>query len=261
MAMTNHRDDDRLATLAEEGDDDMDNDPSFGRPQADYDDGGLEGSMRPPQLRRAITEPDPTARVSFSTLASGVPSPPVRASSLPPEVDTADAAPVSSVTKQPTAKERGGLFGSISFAKNGSSLDDNILRQSALRRSTARGSRQFTSSTKAFARRSTAMRSTATSNDSNAVEQEVKEQDKARARYRRYRVGDSVLVSNSMARGSNLVNRYGYPAGGGVTPEEMRGPYTYVLATVKKVHFEEDAEYYTVTRADTGADQRADTGK
>jgi hypothetical protein len=63
-----------------------------------------------------------------------------------------------------------------------------------------------------------------------------------------------------MARGSNLVNRYGYPAGGGVAPQEMRGPYTYVLATVKKVHFEEDAEYYTVTRADTGADQRADRG-
>ena len=82
--------------------------------------------------------------------------------------------------------------------------------------------------------------------------------------YRRYRVGDSVLVCNIQQNPSlanNLVNRYGYTAGGGVTPEEQRGPYIFVLATVVKVHFEEDREYYTVTRADTGADQRSDAGK
>ena len=79
--------------------------------------------------------------------------------------------------------------------------------------------------------------------------------------YRRYRVGDSVLVSNHQSRFANLVNRYGYPPGGGLTPEEQRGPYVYVLATVQKVHFEEDAEYYTVIRVDTGVEQRADDGK
>jgi len=76
--------------------------------------------------------------------------------------------------------------------------------------------------------------------------------------YRRYRVGDAVLVSNHRSRFANLVNRYGYPPGEGMTPEEQRGPYVYLLATVTKVHFEEDAEYYTVTRADTGVNQRAD---
>lgn len=76
--------------------------------------------------------------------------------------------------------------------------------------------------------------------------------------YRRYRVGDPVLVSNHSSRVANLVNRYGYPPGEGVTPEEQRGPYLYILATVAKVHFGENAEYYTVTRADTGANQRAD---
>jgi hypothetical protein len=109
----------------------------------------------------------------------------------------------------------------------------------------------------AFAKRNTPTKlAPATKNNAAA------EQDKARATYRRYRVGDSVLVCNTQsARWVNLVNRYGYPIGGGVTAEELRGPYIYVLATVKKVHFEEDAEYYTVTRADTGADQRADAGK
>lgn len=76
--------------------------------------------------------------------------------------------------------------------------------------------------------------------------------------YRRYRVGDVCLVSNHHSRFANLVNRCGYPPGEGITPEEQRGPYVYVLATVTKVHFEEDAQYYTVTRADTGVEQRAD---
>jgi hypothetical protein len=71
-------------------------------------------------------------------------------------------------------------------------------------------------------------------------------------------VGDTCLVCNHQSRFANLVNRYGYPPGEGITPEEQRGPYVYVLATVTKVHFEEDAQYYTVTRADTGVEQRAD---
>ena len=76
--------------------------------------------------------------------------------------------------------------------------------------------------------------------------------------YRRYRVGDTCLVSNHQSQFARLVNRYGYPPGEGFTPEEQRGPYVYVLATVTKVHFEEDAEYYTVKRADTNVSQRAD---
>lgn len=75
---------------------------------------------------------------------------------------------------------------------------------------------------------------------------------------RRYQVGDTVLVCNLQSRWANLVNKYGFPPGEGDKPEERKGPYKYVLATVKKVHFEEIAAYYTVTRADTGADQRAD---
>ena len=76
---------------------------------------------------------------------------------------------------------------------------------------------------------------------------------------RRYKPGDNVLVCNQQSRWSTLVNRYGFPPGEGATPEEMRGPYIYALATVRQVHFEEFAAYYTVTRADTGAEQRADT--
>lgn len=59
----------------------------------------------------------------------------------------------------------------------------------------------------------------------------------------------------------NPVNKFGYPRGEGKSSAEQRGPYVYVLATVKKVHFDEDLRYYTVARADSGAEQRADTGE
>jgi len=75
---------------------------------------------------------------------------------------------------------------------------------------------------------------------------------------RRYKVGDNVLVRNAQSKWANLVNRYGFPPGHGETPEERRGPYMYVLATVQQMHFEEIHPYYTVTRCDTGGDQRAD---
>jgi len=76
--------------------------------------------------------------------------------------------------------------------------------------------------------------------------------------HRRYKPGDKVLVLNQQSRWANLVNRHGFPPGEGHTPEEQRGPYMYVLATVKEVHFEEFTPSYTVVRADTGSDQRAD---
>ena len=79
---------------------------------------------------------------------------------------------------------------------------------------------------------------------------------------RRYGVGQYVLISNhGLAEGTNvLVNRYGFPEGGGgaLTPEQRRGPYNFLLAKVKSVHFEEDAQYYTVTRCDNDEEQRAD---
>jgi hypothetical protein len=57
------------------------------------------------------------------------------------------------------------------------------------------------------------------------------------------------------------VNRFGFAAGEGKTEEERSGPFNYVLCTVKKAHFDEDDRYYTVIRADTGSEQRADSGK
>lgn len=57
------------------------------------------------------------------------------------------------------------------------------------------------------------------------------------------------------------VNIHGYPPGEGKTEAERQGPYVFVLATVKKVHFDEDERYYTVVRADNGTEQRADTGE
>lgn len=79
---------------------------------------------------------------------------------------------------------------------------------------------------------------------------------------RRYGAGQYVLISNhGLAEGTPfLVNIYGFPEGGGgaLTPEQRRGPYNYLLAQVKRVHFEENAQYYTITRCDNDEDQRAD---
>jgi hypothetical protein len=92
--------------------------------------------------------------------------------------------------------------------------------------------------------------------------------------YRRYAVGEDVLISNpnnntdgvnattfNNAHSKNLVNRYGFPewdVGMYRTSEQRRGPYLYVLAKVVSVHFGEDAQYYTVRREDTLEYQRAD---
>jgi len=56
------------------------------------------------------------------------------------------------------------------------------------------------------------------------------------------------------------VNKYGYPLGEGKAERERQGPYSYVLCSVCKVHFDEDERYYTIRRADTGTEQRADPG-
>lgn len=80
-----------------------------------------------------------------------------------------------------------------------------------------------------------------------------------RAAYRRYRVGENVLICCN-SHWATLVNRHGFPPGEGTTAEEQNGPYSFVMATVQTVHFDEFAEYYTVKRTDNGAEQRADTG-
>lgn len=74
----------------------------------------------------------------------------------------------------------------------------------------------------------------------------------------RYKVGDYVLIENARTKWVNCVNRFGFPPGEGETMEESQGPYIYVVATVKQIHFEEIHPYYTVTRCDMGTDQRAD---
>jgi hypothetical protein len=86
-----------------------------------------------------------------------------------------------------------------------------------------------------------------------------------------FAVDDKVLVFLNILNHTNSVdpqeaftvtpvNRFGFPPGEGKSVDDQQGPYVYVLATVRKVHFDEDVRYYTVARADTGAEQRADTG-
>ncbi len=75
---------------------------------------------------------------------------------------------------------------------------------------------------------------------------------------RNYNVGDYVLIGIQQSKFANLVNCFGFPPGEGESSDEQKGPYSYVLATVKHKHFEETAIFYTVTRCDTQTDQRAD---
>jgi hypothetical protein len=77
----------------------------------------------------------------------------------------------------------------------------------------------------------------------------------------RYSISDPVLISNHASRWSNCVNKHGFPPGSGNSSDEQRGPYIYVLGTVKTIHYEENAVFYTVTRADTGYDIRGDPGR
>eukprot|EP00977_Amphora_coffeiformis_P013823 scaffold3736_cov176-Amphora_coffeaeformis.AAC.8 len=78
------------------------------------------------------------------------------------------------------------------------------------------------------------------------------------ARARRYQLGETALVNNHQSHWAVLVNQYGFPPGEGEKPEEQRGPYQFVLATVEQIHYDEYEVYYTVRRADNGAQQRGD---
>eukprot|EP00934_Nitzschia_sp_Nitz4_P008652 Nitzschia sp. Nitz4//scaffold11_size288233//230845//235511//NITZ4_000808-RA/size288233-snap-gene-0.61-mRNA-1//-1//CDS//3329534176//8642//frame0 len=93
----------------------------------------------------------------------------------------------------------------------------------------------------------------------------------AKALHIKFAVDDTVLVLLTLLNVTNMedpkdtftvapVNRFGFPQGEGRTEEEKCGPYTFVFATVKHVHFDEDDRYYTIVRADTGTEQRADSG-
>jgi hypothetical protein len=107
------------------------------------------------------------------------------------------------------------------------------------------------------------MTSRASSMEEDAATAVLQSQQPKRNIYRGYVVGDNVLVSidhHPYSRGVSLVNKLGYPYGAGTTEEEKRGPYVYVLAKVKRVHFEEYSVYYTVTREDTGAEMRGEAG-
>jgi hypothetical protein len=91
------------------------------------------------------------------------------------------------------------------------------------------------------------------------------------SRHIKFAVNDTVLVFLTLLNVTNMedpkdtftvapVNKYGFSYGEGRTDVEKTGPYTFVLATVKHVHFDEDDRYYTVVRADTGTEQRSDSG-
>jgi hypothetical protein len=170
--------------------------------------------------------------------------------------------PLTSVSAQNVVKKKSKLFSELIPSKNKGSLDDSILKQDPIRPSKAQVSSNGKSRRNIFAKKTAQPKLAIPINPPlEKAEIRAQDQDTSRATYRRYRVGESVLVCCPQSGSSILVNRYGYPLGGGYTVEEQNGPYIYVFAIVKKVHFEEDAEYYTVTRADTGGDQRADAGK
>ena len=94
----------------------------------------------------------------------------------------------------------------------------------------------------------------------------------SKSRHIQFAVNDSVLVFLTLLNVTNEedpkdtftvapVNKFGYPVGEGYTEQEKSGPYSFVLATVAHVHFDEDDRYYTIIRADTGTEQRAESGK
>jgi hypothetical protein len=54
------------------------------------------------------------------------------------------------------------------------------------------------------------------------------------------------------------VNEFGYPQGQGNRLVEKQGPWIYVLATIKSIHFDENSRYYMIQREDCGWLQRAE---
>lgn len=105
-----------------------------------------------------------------------------------------------------------------------------------------------------------------TNTSETAVENSVSAARKAAIAFRRYNVGDYVLISNHELPPSSLklVNLHGFAewdAGETLLIEELRGPFVYLLAQVTRVHFSGNVPSYTVIRMDNGEEQRADVGE
>ena len=58
-----------------------------------------------------------------------------------------------------------------------------------------------------------------------------------------------------------LLNKYGYPKGEGKESLEKKGPYLYVLCTIKLAHYEENEVFWTVVREDNGFETRGDVSE
>ena len=83
-------------------------------------------------------------------------------------------------------------------------------------------------------------------------------------RHRRYNPNDCVLIEvdanhNSIScHSKNLVNHLGFSKDQDENIPKVE-PYKYTLATVLRVHFDENIEYYTVRRENTDEEIRADS--
>jgi hypothetical protein len=139
---------------------------------------------------------------------------------------------------------------------NGTSMDSSMDRSSG-RRASLRG--QSLISFKGFTASRANRYRQGSAGGGRSPENPFGNAHRSRAPYRRYRVGENVLICSN-SHWATLVNIHGFPPGEGTTAEEQSGPYSFVMASVLTVHFDEFAEYYTVKRADSGAEQRADTG-
>ena len=89
--------------------------------------------------------------------------------------------------------------------------------------------------------------------------------------YRGYSIDDyALVVMNDLNSSSDLesdrtingnvflVNKHGYPNGKGKTQPERSGPYSYLLCTIIRAHYEENEVFWTVTREDNGEEMRGD---
>eukprot|EP00934_Nitzschia_sp_Nitz4_P000094 Nitzschia sp. Nitz4//scaffold89_size161592//92699//96967//NITZ4_002385-RA/size161592-snap-gene-0.176-mRNA-1//-1//CDS//3329559637//94//frame0 len=156
--------------------------------------------------------------------------------------------------QRPSGRFSSNLIRSLSFKGPSSGTGDRLSFDSNITSNLSRKSQSLRNS---IARHSTALARFGRPSNPDIPDLEDANRIQRGATHR-YAIGDAVLVSNSLLRLGNSVNRHGFPPGAGFTSEEQRGPYIYVLGTVKTVHYEENAVFYTITRADTGIDVRGD---
>eukprot|EP00531_Pseudo-nitzschia_arenysensis_P016933 CAMPEP_0116141452 /NCGR_PEP_ID=MMETSP0329-20121206/14390_1 /TAXON_ID=697910 /ORGANISM="Pseudo-nitzschia arenysensis, Strain B593" /LENGTH=1340 /DNA_ID=CAMNT_0003636637 /DNA_START=322 /DNA_END=4340 /DNA_ORIENTATION=- len=65
-------------------------------------------------------------------------------------------------------------------------------------------------------------------------------------------------LKKKLAAEKHLVNKFGYPKGKGKSQSERSGPFSYLLCTITKAHYEENEVYWTATREDNDAEIRGD---